>query len=167
MRSARAARARVAAAIASVGAGCATGTKTCTPLAPLVLTAPASPTSASASRTSRAVRAAASKGAPGGGSTSSTRCVCGWSGGSTRTSVGWYSTARWLANHSSVARSLQSGYVTSRFELSAQMTTVCTHGGAYRGRFFCMNGRRPRSARITDSGRSRSSPSNCSPTASR
>jgi hypothetical protein len=52
-------------------------------------------------------------------------------------------------------------------EHSAQIVTVLTHGGAYFGTFFCMNGFRPRSARATDSGRSRSSPSNCSLMASK
>jgi hypothetical protein len=55
----------------------------------------------------------------------------------------------------------------ARLERSAQIVTVRTHDGAYFGTFFCMNGRCPRSARITESGRSRSSPSICSLTASR
>ena len=43
---------------------------------------------------------------------------------SARTSVGWYSTARWLANHSSVRRSLHRAYDTSRFEDSAHSVTA-------------------------------------------
>ena len=43
------------------------------------------------------------------------------SGWSTFASAGWYSTARWFANHSSVRRSLHSAYETSRFDASAQM----------------------------------------------
>ena len=46
------------------------------------------------------------------------------SGRSARASVGWYSTARWFANHSSVRRSLHSAYETSRFDASAQSVTV-------------------------------------------
>ena len=61
------------------------------------------------------------------------------SGRSARTRVGWYSTARWLANHSSVRRSLHSAYDTSRFDVSAQSCTVRTHDGVYFGTFFCMN----------------------------
>ena len=50
-RSARAAMARVAAAASSMGRPVSIGTITCTPLAPLVLTAPSRPASASARRT--------------------------------------------------------------------------------------------------------------------
>ena len=88
-----------------------------------------------------------------GGSRSSTRWVT-WSGRSARTSVGWYSTARWLANHSSVRRSLHSAYDTSRFDVSAHSGTVRTQSGVYFGTFFCMNASWPRWTRITDSGRS-------------
>jgi len=91
-----------AAAIASPPASGTTGTKTCTPLAPLVFSAPASPALASASRTSSAVWPTTENAAPAGGSMSRTRCVWGWP------SVGWYSTARWLANQRSVERSLHS-----------------------------------------------------------
>ncbi len=83
---------------------------------------------------------------------SMTRCV-GRSGASARNSGGWYSTARWLANHSSVRRSSHSAYDTSRRDVSAHMLTLRTHSGVYFGRFFCMNGFWPRSTRITDSGR--------------
>ncbi len=76
---------------------------------------------------------------------------------STRLSVGWYSTARWLANHISVRRSLHSAYDTWRRELSAHSDTVGTHGGVYLGTFFCMNGACPGRTRITDRGRSLSS----------
>ena len=53
-RSARAASARVAAATSSLPRRPRSGTNTCTPFAPLVLTAPARPAPARASRTSRA-----------------------------------------------------------------------------------------------------------------
>src|SRR5207245_1764621 len=80
---------------------------TCRPLAPLVLTAPCRPASVSAWRTSRAAATAMSKASGAGGSRSSTRWLWpAWP--SPRTSVGWYSTARWLANHNSVRRSLHS-----------------------------------------------------------
>jgi len=46
-------------------------------------------------------------GPPGGGSMSSTRWV-GLPRSPAKLSVGWYSTARWLASHSSVRRSSQS-----------------------------------------------------------
>jgi hypothetical protein len=71
-RSARAATARVAAAASSAEA-CVIGTNTCTPFAPLVLTAPASPQPASASRTSWAARIASRNSPPDGGSMSITR----------------------------------------------------------------------------------------------
>ena len=64
--------------------------------------------------------------------------------------------ARWLANHSSVRRSLHSAYDTVRLEASAHSGIRSTHSGVYFGRFFCMNGAWPPVARITDSGRSRS-----------
>jgi hypothetical protein len=70
-RSARAAMARVAAAADSPSA--AIGTYTCTPLAPLVFTAPASPHSESARRTSNAAATACPNSPPDGGSMSSTR----------------------------------------------------------------------------------------------
>jgi hypothetical protein len=70
--------------------------------------------------------------------------------------VGWYSTARWFANHSRVRRSLHSAYDTSRFEVSAHSATVRTQDGVYLGTFFCMNGAWPRNTLTTDSGRSRS-----------
>ncbi len=76
------------------------------------------------------------------------------SGCATVTSDGWYSTARWFANHSRVRRSLPSAYRTSRFDVSAHHVTVSTHSGVYLGRFFCMNESCPRMTRITDSGRS-------------
>src|SRR5215207_4780694 len=79
------------------------------------------------------------------------------SGREARTSVGWYSTARWFANHSSVRRSLHSAYETSRFDASAHHFTVGTHDGVYFGTFFCMNASWPRWTRITDNGRSSSS----------
>ena len=83
------------------------GTNTCTPFAPLVLTTPANPASARAWRTRCAARTATPNVSPDGGSRSSTRWV-GRSQRSARIRLGWYSTARWLANHSSVRRSLQS-----------------------------------------------------------
>ncbi len=49
---------------------------------------------------------------------------------SARNKVGWYSTARWLASHSSVRRSSHSAYRTSRLDDSAHIVTVRTHGGA-------------------------------------
>lgn len=104
-RSARTAMARVAAAASSALASI--GTYTCAPLAPLVLTAPVSPTSASACRTSRRAATTCPNSPPDGGSMSSTRYV-GRSGCPARNKLGWYSTARWFANHSSVRRSLQS-----------------------------------------------------------
>ena len=104
-RSARAAMARVAAAADSPSASI--GTYTCTPLAPLVLTAPASPESASACRTRRAAATACPNSPPDGGSMSSIRYV-GRSSWPARLSVGWYSTARWLANQISVRRSSHS-----------------------------------------------------------
>ena len=69
-------------------------------------------------------------------------------------SVGWYSTARWLANQVSVRRSLHRAYVISRFDASAQTLVVSTHSGVYFGRFFCMKGGWPGRTRMTDSGRS-------------
>ncbi len=86
---------------------------------------------------------------------------------SARISVGWYSTARWFANHSSVRRSSHNAYDTSRFDASAQTEVVFTQSGVYFGTFFCMNGCWPGRIRITDSGRSRSSGSIRSCTASR
>ncbi len=163
---ARAAMARVAAADSSGDGRSSIGTNTCSPFAPLVLIAPSSPTSASACRTRWADRTAIGKASGSGGSRSSTRWVMR-SGRSARTRVGWYSTARWLANHSSVRRSLHSAYDTSRFEVSAQSRTVQTHGGVYFGTFFCMKASCPRWTRITDSGRSRSSGMMRSRTASR
>ena len=90
-RSARAASALVAAAVSSTLAS--TGTYTCSPFEPLVLTAPASPAPASASRTSRAAATACPNGPPDGGSMSRIRYV-GRSGWAARARVGWYSTAR-------------------------------------------------------------------------
>ena len=81
--------------------------------------------------------------------------------------MGWYSIARWLANHSSVRRSSHSAYRIFLFEVSAHTDTLRTHSGVYFGRFFCMNGGCPRSTRITDNGRPASSPMIRSPTASR
>ena len=75
--------------------------------------------------------------------------------------------ARWLANHSSVLRSLHSAYDTSRFEVSAHIVTVCTQSGMYLGTFFCMNASCPRCTRITDSGRSSSTGRSRSRTPSR
>jgi hypothetical protein len=83
------------------------------------------------------------------------------------TSVGWYSTARWLANQSSVRRSSHRAYATSRWELSAQSDTERIQSGAYPGRFFCMKGAWPARTRITESGRSRSTGTIRSATASR
>ena len=54
--------------------------------------------------------------------------------------MGWYSTARWLANHSKVRRSLGNAYVTSRLAESDQSGTVGTQSGVYFGTFFCMKG---------------------------
>ncbi len=110
----------------------------------------------STSRTSRAAATAMANPSPSGGSRSSTRWVTR-SGRSARVSVGWYSTARWLANHSRVRRSLHSAYDTSRLDDSAHSRTVGTQSGVYLGTFFCMNASWPRCTRITDSGRSRSS----------
>lgn len=84
-----------------------------------------------------------------------------------RINVGWYSTARWFANHSSVRRSSHSAYETSRLDASAQTVTVFTHSGVYFGTFFCMNGCCRGRTRLTVSGRSRSSGSIRSCTASR
>ena len=94
-RSARAAIARVAAAASTAVTPPSSGTNTCTPLAPLVLTAPARPTSASAWRTRCAARTARPNASADGGSMSSMRWV-GWSHSPARTRPGWYSTARWL-----------------------------------------------------------------------
>ena len=88
-------------------------------------------------------------------------------GGCSVDSAGWYSTARWFANHSSVRRSLHNAYVTSRFDDSAHIVTVCTKSGVYFGTFFCMNASWPRWTRITDSGRSSSTGRMRSCTASR
>ncbi len=76
--------------------------------------------------------------------------------GRTVTKVGWYSIARWFANHSKVRRSSHNAYDTSRFDVSAHSVTVRTHSGVYFGTFFCMNASCPRWTRITDSGRSSS-----------
>ncbi len=103
---ARAATALVAAAASSSATSPASGTTTCRPFAPLVFTAAASPTPSSAARTSRAAATAAAKSAPGGGSRSSTSRDAWCS--PTRSMLGWYSTARWLANQSSVRRSSHS-----------------------------------------------------------
>ena len=138
-RSARAASARVAAA-ASAEVAPSTGTYTCTPFDPLVLTAPASPASASACRTRKAAATACPNGPPSGGSISRITCV-GRSFWPARTSVGWYSTARWLANHSRVRQSSHSAYRTSRCDDSAHSVTKRIHGGAASGRFFCIKGR--------------------------
>ena len=153
--SARAAIALVAAAASSGGAWSSTGTNTCTPFAPLVFTAPSNPTSVRACRTRCAVRTTMAKSSASGGSRSSTRWVTR-SGRAASTRVGWYSTARWLANQTSVRRSLHSAYETFRFDVSAQNSTVCTHDGVYFGTFFCMNASPPRWMRMTDSGRSSS-----------
>ncbi len=83
--------------------------------------------------------------------------MIGGSGSSTRVSVGWYSTARWLPNQSRVRSSSHSAYVISRRDRSAQTLVVRIQPGAYRGRFFCMNGSWPGRTRITDSGRPASS----------
>jgi len=69
--------------------------------------------------------------------------------------VGWYSTARWLANHSSERRSSHSAYATSRRDAAAHTAVVRNQSGAYFGTFFCMNGSCPGRTRITDSGLSR------------
>jgi hypothetical protein len=45
-----------------------------------------------------------------------------------------------LANHSNERRSSQSAYATSRREDCPHSVTRDIHGGAYFGRFFCMNG---------------------------
>src|ERR1700761_8455183 len=101
----------------------------CTPLAPLVLTAPASPAPDSASRTSLAAATAFPNSPAAGGSMSSTRyegrsrCPAG-------ASVTWYSTARWLANQVSVGLSSHSAYRTSRCDACAHIETVLIHGGA-------------------------------------
>ena len=115
---ARDAIARVAAAAASSVGSSSIGTITWSPFAPLVFTAEPRPASVSTCRTSRAAATTTGKPLPSGGSRSSTRCVAR-SNRSRRTSVGWYSTARWLANHSNVRRSLHSAYATSRFDASA------------------------------------------------
>ena len=81
--------------------------------------------------------------------------------------MGWYSTARWLANHSSVRRSLHRAYRISRCEAYAQTWVVRTQSGVYLGRFFCMNGGWPGRTRTTDSGRSASTGTSRSATASR
>jgi hypothetical protein len=127
-RSARAASARVAAAASSEVAP-STGTYTCTPFDPLVLTAPARPASTSACRTSNAAATARPNGPPSGGSISRITCV-GWCISPASTKVGWYSTARWLANHSSVRQSSHSAYRTSRRDDSAHSVTNRIHGGA-------------------------------------
>ena len=67
-----------------------------------------------------------------GGSRSRTRWVAR-SRRSARANVGWYSIARWLANHSSVRRSLHNAYETVRFDASAHSGTVATHSGVYFG----------------------------------
>ena len=87
--------------------------------------APGGPAWAARDRHREARRPRAGRGRAPGGSMRS-----GWSA---RTSVGWYSTARWLANHSSVRRSLHSAYDTSRFDASAQNVTVGTHVGRVLG----------------------------------
>jgi len=69
--------------------------------------APTRPVSVKAWRTSCAARAASGNASADGGSRSITRWV-GRSQLSARINVGWYSTARWLASHSNVRRSLQS-----------------------------------------------------------
>ena len=110
-RAARAAKARVAAATSGISASSRSGTNTCTPLAPLVLTPPDSPASSSACRTSSAAATAIRNPSRGstssGGSRSRIRWVC--RSLSTRISAGWYSTARWLASHTRVRRSSQTG----------------------------------------------------------
>src|SRR5215472_4519534 len=106
-RSARAATARVAAATSSTVTGASIGTNTCRPLAPLVLTSPARPASVKTWRTTCAARTASWNAPEDGGSMSRTRWV-GQSQRSARINAAWYSTARWLANHSSVRRSLHS-----------------------------------------------------------
>ncbi len=165
-RSARTARARVAAANSSASGPGSTGTKTCTPLAPLVFTAPASPASARACRTSSAAATPAANPPPSGGSRSSTRWVVRLRS-PTVARVGWYSTARWLANQSRVRRSSQSAYAISRRDASAQIDTRDTQSGVYRGRFFCMNCGCPGRTRTTDSGRPRNCGTIRSATASR
>ena len=79
----------------------------CTPLAPLVFTAPASPASSSARRTSCAARDHQRE-AVALGRVEVEHQVRRRAGSPAGISVGWYSTARWLANHSSVRRSLHS-----------------------------------------------------------
>ncbi len=105
-----------------------------------VFTAPARPRSASARRTRWAAATAAAKPPSSGGSRSSTRCV-GRSRCAASASVGWYSTARWLANHSSVRRSSHSAYDTVALGRLGPDSTVSTKSGVYFGTFFCMNGR--------------------------
>ena len=79
-RAARAASARVAAATSGISASSRSGTNTCTPLAPLVLTPPDSPASSSACRTSSAAATAIRNPSRGstssGGSRSRIRWVC-------------------------------------------------------------------------------------------
>ena len=77
---------------------------TCTPLAPLVFTAPASPTSASACADELGGGHGQRRSpAPVGRVEVEHEVGRRGRGRRPRTSVGWYSTARWLANHSSVA----------------------------------------------------------------
>ena len=73
-----------------------------------------------------------------------------------QTNVGWYSTARWLANQSNVRLSSHNAYVTSRRDASAHTVVLRTQSGVYFGRFFCINGCWPGRTRMTDNGRSRS-----------
>ena len=121
------------------------GTNTCTPLAPLVFTAPASPASVSACRTSSAAcTAMPERSPPSGGSRSITRCVTrsgrdrrGPASGGTRPPAGWRTTAA------------SGGRCTARTTPPAsrpppRRRPSRTQSGVYFGTFFCMNGCWPR-----------------------
>jgi hypothetical protein len=149
-RSTRAASARFAAAASSMETP-RSGTTTCSPFAPLVFTAPARPASSSDRRTRCATAATAAKSAPSGGSRSSTSPVGSWA--STVKNGTWNSTDRWLASHSSVRRSSQSTWCTSRCAASDHTVTVRTQSGAPFITFFCMNGAAPGRTRLIVSGR--------------
>src|SRR4029079_10876598 len=97
----------------------------------------ARPTSASAAFTRCAARTALTKSSALGGSRSSTRWVACLSDGECPR-VGWYSTARWLPNHSRERRSLHSAYDTVRLDASVHTGAVSNQSGAYLGTFFCM-----------------------------
>ncbi len=153
----RAASARVAAATSSWEDPC-TGTTTCSPLDPLVFTAPESPAPASASRASRATATTWPNSPPSGGSRSSTSPVGSANAPSTTGENGTCSsTARWLASHSSVRRSSTSTWCTSRRVRSDHVATVRTHSGAPLGRSRCTNAAAPGRMRTIVSGRPDSS----------